>query len=491
MKESFSTHNQTTKSSDRPLDEQRRLMYQYEQDRYNQAQGSEEDFEQAMAAREQDRLIEENDHRAQLEAQVMAEVQTRNMYMHAQLISELAGHQLDDNDDAERLLTRLQDKENRLQQELERYMDSDGGDQTTKTEIINFIIEATRQDPSEAAAKPKPSSEQPGDVDGNGSYSDWQKVKTNFSWDSSETKPAIDTSLDGDNVKPPIDSSLNDDEVQPPIDTSLDDDTVQPPIDTSLEDDPKPPIDTSLDSGNGRIDTTLDEDEHEERVSTPQRFLADFKKRRAEKRQMRDDDAERSADKNKWRTRGIGATALLAAGLVTFAVTKDTEMVQQSQQYLSDGWNNLQNFWGNLYGHGAEPTAIDPTTISPDAIDSANASSDAIANIGIDAYPDASSQVALADSGIDTYQEAASHVVENGEGWNQTMTELGIPSNEWGTVLQEAGPKLAEMTYPGQSNLPISYLDTTGGLNEWRINMPSNGQMPQAVLDVISNARSK
>lgn len=72
------------------------------------------------------------------------------------------------------------------------------------------------------------------------------------------------------------------------------------------------------------------------------------------------------------------------------------------------------------------------------------------------------------DFGVDA------HAVHAGEGWNQTMRELGIPQRYWPETLQNAGPKLHEQGW--------AYFDKPH--NEWRISHA--GKLPVSVLKTIA-----
>ncbi len=85
-----------------------------------------------------------------------------------------------------------------------------------------------------------------------------------------------------------------------------------------------------------------------------------------------------------------------------------------------------------------------------------------------------------------TYHEAAL-TIERGEGWFQTMKELGITSNHWEAVLSEAGPKLEGLCY--SDGTQIAYYDPSA--REYRINMSPDGRMPQRALDVLTSVNSR
>lgn len=84
-------------------------------------------------------------------------------------------------------------------------------------------------------------------------------------------------------------------------------------------------------------------------------------------------------------------------------------------------------------------------------------------------------------------EHAAARHIDNGEGWDQTMQELGIKSGNWHEVLQKAGPKLHEIRY---GHVRAAYWDAEH--HEWRINMTDNHKMsPQALKVLIEEANKE
>lgn len=75
-----------------------------------------------------------------------------------------------------------------------------------------------------------------------------------------------------------------------------------------------------------------------------------------------------------------------------------------------------------------------------------------------------------------TFSESA-RTIDGGEGWNRTMQELGIPSGQWNSILNEAGPDLV--------NDGSAYYDTAAG--EYRMKL-GNGQLSERSLVTIAEA---
>jgi hypothetical protein len=69
--------------------------------------------------------------------------------------------------------------------------------------------------------------------------------------------------------------------------------------------------------------------------------------------------------------------------------------------------------------------------------------------------------------------------VHSGEGWNETMQDMGIPKDKWADVLKDAGPKLHEQGW--------SYFDNAHG--EWRISKP--GHLSESAVAALKDASAK
>lgn len=69
--------------------------------------------------------------------------------------------------------------------------------------------------------------------------------------------------------------------------------------------------------------------------------------------------------------------------------------------------------------------------------------------------------------------------VHPGEGWYETMKDMGIPEDKWADVLKDAGPKLHEQGW--------AYFDTAH--HEWRITKP--GHLSGAAVQALKNASAQ
>jgi len=76
---------------------------------------------------------------------------------------------------------------------------------------------------------------------------------------------------------------------------------------------------------------------------------------------------------------------------------------------------------------------------------------------------------------IETIEHSADALtIDKGEGWYQTFEEMGIPKEEWNSLLDRVGDKLPD---------DVAYYDQEAG--EWRMNMTEDGKLPEEVLDMI------
>ena len=66
--------------------------------------------------------------------------------------------------------------------------------------------------------------------------------------------------------------------------------------------------------------------------------------------------------------------------------------------------------------------------------------------------------------------------VDPGEGWNETLNEMGVPEDQWGNVLTEAGPELEKQGW--------AYFDNAN--DEWRITKP--GTLSEDAVSVLKAA---
>jgi hypothetical protein len=69
--------------------------------------------------------------------------------------------------------------------------------------------------------------------------------------------------------------------------------------------------------------------------------------------------------------------------------------------------------------------------------------------------------------------------VHPGEGWNETMQDMGIPEDKWADVLKDAGPKLHEQGW--------SYYDNAH--HEWRISRP--GTLSKGAVEALKSASAE
>jgi|GEM_PF-5590157 len=83
-------------------------------------------------------------------------------------------------------------------------------------------------------------------------------------------------------------------------------------------------------------------------------------------------------------------------------------------------------------------------------------------------------------------EHAAASKIDNGEGWYQTLKELGVKHGDWHELLQKVGPKLHDIRYGG---VRAAYWDAEN--HEWRINMTDNHKMSPEALKLIVQEANK
>jgi hypothetical protein len=72
--------------------------------------------------------------------------------------------------------------------------------------------------------------------------------------------------------------------------------------------------------------------------------------------------------------------------------------------------------------------------------------------------------------------------IEPGEGWYQEFENMGIPKEQWPSLLEKVGPQLQDVHI--DSGVPLAYFDSAH--NQWFMHMTPDGKMPQQAVDVIA-----
>jgi hypothetical protein len=75
--------------------------------------------------------------------------------------------------------------------------------------------------------------------------------------------------------------------------------------------------------------------------------------------------------------------------------------------------------------------------------------------------------------------------IKEGEGFFETMQDMGIPAEDRAELLEKVGPQLHDMQVDGE---PLAYKMPNG---EWGIRMTPDGKMPTEALDVINQAHEQ
>lgn len=72
--------------------------------------------------------------------------------------------------------------------------------------------------------------------------------------------------------------------------------------------------------------------------------------------------------------------------------------------------------------------------------------------------------------------------ISEGQGWYDTFQKMGVPKEQWDSLLEKLGPKLQEIHNPDGS--PLTYFDK--GSNQWLMNMTPDHKLPQSAIDLIA-----
>lgn len=94
--------------------------------------------------------------------------------------------------------------------------------------------------------------------------------------------------------------------------------------------------------------------------------------------------------------------------------------------------------------------------------------------------PDTSGSNTTGPSGGSVHElsnPSEAYTVRSGEGWYQTLKEMGVPKSQWQNVLQEAGPYLEREGWAYNAH------------GEWRISQ--QGQLPESVMTILKEASAK
>lgn len=112
-----------------------------------------EDHMAALSERDDTHDTIDEDRLDAIDRTIQGDARLRRMAMLASEISGVASHMLSENDDADRLVGRMKDKEDKLQELLEDYMENGEASEHEKDEIMNRIIAMTRnEEPEQVSA---------------------------------------------------------------------------------------------------------------------------------------------------------------------------------------------------------------------------------------------------------------------------------------------------------------------------------------------------
>lgn len=321
---------------------------------------------------------------------------------------------------ADSLVRSMQDKEDKLNELLVAYSETSHADEA----IIDRIIESTIQPEDTVVSTDSleaPVAAEGSDVQAAGEA----EPKIDTSWANEvevapvEAENDIDTSWA--NEKPANQGTVAAGEAEPDIDTSWANEVVADPIES------EPEIDTSWANKEKKFSWLRHP------FARANAVYVDFMNR------DKPSDLHEKKGSKKMTAVALGAVALVGA----------------MTAYKLGAFDNL--FGGHSGGGAISPNTPSSSGVTPDAITPPTHAPDAIP-----VHPAEFSDVARS--------------VHTGEGWNETFKDMGIPEQEWNSLLQKAGPKLAENNW--------AYKMADGS---WGISRP--GTLPQDMLELINNNR--
>lgn len=480
--------------------------------------GYEREWNEAVADIERERTEKETAE-ARLESVMQADKHVRQMVMIANNIAEIGSTQVTPENDT-RLSQELKDKEDRLEELLLKFSETSDMTEDDKQAVMDRIIDMTQ-----TKAAPAPTQE----VAVDGANAEEQDAENN------EESVTDGPEAGSDNEAAPDDSSVEAEEKQPSVDEMFDDVTARlnaeakkleqaaaeqrngtdqakadrelleststdglEAVDDVADDDEDELVSTDglesvdapsaktahegesleeyearngVEAGGGDDDAEHKDDSLEDErrsrrgrwdrlkyMLTPAGFADEMRHRRSQRAEARSNDSEyEDSDERNKRSRMtlvVGGAAVLAAGVGGYYMMK----------YGGDAGPRFSSGNGNWFN--------DMLGDAQDTIrDAAEQAKDTAA---------AETKPGGGGSGLNWNDfDPSARNITNGEGWNSTFQQMDIPKEQWGDVLRDAGPKLA--------NLGEAYYDNSA--KEWRISEP--GRLSNGALRVINAAADR
>ncbi len=474
-----------------------------------------------------------------VERTMQGDAKTRQMMLLASEIRKIASHKLDENDDVEALERQLKDKEDRLQELLENYMQSGAASQHEKGEIMNRIINLTREEPTSENGEP----ESGVDVAVTASPKDVQEATANVDKTPVETEKSEPVNLDDEfaaaNIRvselgkqleekatreleekfPKIDTSWTEEhelgekqalahskdadqaEVAPSTDTTDANETQAASVDTSWVDEMEPGERAALvaSMNTGEASEHHSESKWEQFRSAPGKYIAAYLSTR-QNRLRGWLDARRSSENERAHERtvliGAGAVAALGVGYVLYragftpwdfgdgAAQASTLGIEPNSiepaKIVSSGTSvDVSSIEPNLIDHADQAVAVPAphdTELAPTLLEhSPFTSSSAGAEVGNHVAQD-SLDTGVKLGGLEVEQERP--VVDHGEGLNSFVRD-----NYGHSLTHEQSMKLgAELHDQGSMYRDDEYLGKRFG-NPYGISEP--GQVDVQTHDTI------
>ena len=385
--------------------------------------------------------------------------QLRRMLAMAQAIAELRNRKINE-DNADVLVDRLQEKEDRLNDLLAAYSETDEADDA----VIDHIIDSTVSDEAEADAT-------------NGKESENDASSTERTENNEPTSEQKDDANERPSDRSNVDTSWTDEENVVSVDSAESDssdsaasDIDRSKVDTSWADEDDSAADQTPDdeSGDGKrpkVDTAWadldEEDDHEQEDESKKRFswlrhpflragalyqngLDRVRNKLSRSSETDESDQDEDTEDSKESKKSSRKITILALGTIAVA-----------GGVISWKLGAFDNLFGHHHG-GGNGSGVDATLPG-----------------GGDTAPTAPTNPTTPE--VVNFSDTARNV-HAGEGWYETYQDMAIPQAEWHDLLQKTGPELQTHDWAYQM------ADGT-----WGISRP--GTLPQDMLELIQKNR--
>jgi hypothetical protein len=376
-------------------------------------------------------------HEDEVAATIEASPELRRMVAMARDIAELKNRQVSD-DNADMLVDRLKDKEDKLNELLIAYSETEGA----SDEIIDSIIDSTESIETKSTSEAEPATEASESVEAAESSDGADRSKVDASRADEEVVPVSDEASTVDvPEREDVDMSWLDD-----AEASEDEEVVPVSDEASTVDVPeREDVDMSwLDDAEASED---EEPAQAEEESAPKERFSWLRHPFLRAGMLYGNGMNRLSERSRSKESKRGSATMTAVALGAIAT------VGAITAYKLGAFDSL---FGHAHGGNVDPSHLPQggghTGATPE----------------VPAAPPHTPEAM-------TFSPAA-HNVHGGEGWYETFHDMGIPKDEWSSLLQKSGPELHAHGWAYQM-----------GNGSWGISHPGN--LPQDMLELIQKNR--